>query len=1152
MEWNAMKPVGASFCLGDWIEGTYIIGDDCEAILDEMIDELLQEDKQTLVFRRRMVLEKVMENELIPLLKVCDDASIFNKAVRLMANLTQPLETRMVRSASSDSLTQSSSFTTSSTSQCSPSSSSSWPAPALPTPSPPLTNPFSPLSSAPQAERHAAVVSQLINTAKAQCSDLDFCKSLGSNMRGILSKETLKAADCISLNHCVLLLRNLFHIRSGVASNGEASLSHQCLISSFFVTELDKVVFAMLNHKLKETWTIGLAQLISFLFKDYSASLLEPDIDECPVPAHPGAGSGSSRETSSSSNCSLRHSSTAGSGHDRARGAVTQGSNLTSNFKENLQIHSATEQLSSCSSGSEEDDFLLEFKSTEDGRLEIKLTNCPQQPQSGSKESPIVTSDASKHRRSGDSGGSGTGSRSVEDMDVLEAKGSSRSGSSNKGGVQCKGQASDQSSCQMSGQSGEQASGESSPVADDDGSPRVTTTTKEDIQDEAEGGANAYCNSRVMDMDIIVSYLKKFATEIMYSGFVELVENIMRALMTKYDSIFDHSFLMWTVGFFLSFAHQQELDFSKFKEVLNLDLIGYLVYEAVISCEAMEIKRIKKQDMPVEKHRVHLVVCTLNQLFRTLMTHSKMDYLIDLQKCLVHMTDLHQLFVLLIRLQESKAQGLVYLRDLVQTNHVLILMLEQWLARGFIEEATDFTMLDHIRQFATRPMMAKYASLLEQTELSRDTVNVAVLTMMYHVAGDCKRQDTFMQMPILKAFSEIWMQNAISDHAEFNDLVEFVLEMFMSHAENDPHGCAHKLMDGQSREQAEDNGATDEGGDDSGGSSRNGSRGGHVESSMNVGSSNCSSVDFTDEEQNLIFTWITDLEGDDASSENAADYVYRKLQDYGFCRTKEQISKYLQDNGFIELVSSSISPFNSSNSSEQSSPLATKKQDQLPSSSSSSSPEHQSLDKGSRPSSTEDQPEVTEEDNLIPLLSNKLKAEGLEPQLKWLQRQLLEAAYVKLVLEDSSQRTHVEEPVAKFHAIQNKAIPLVAWNDDLETALNHPYYLMLQRSLGLITHDRGDILFPRIPAFFTPSMLVRKASQLGPLESGLVKFDVESIKKDSSVTHLDMTRPNLSMSKTSAVASHPTGTCGRSVEAADHMWLNMIQKMNGDMDVGSN
>ncbi|RUS90159.1 hypothetical protein EGW08_002038 [Elysia chlorotica] len=185
---------------------------------------------------------------------------------------------------------------------------------------------------------------------------------------------------------------------------------------------------------------------------------------------------------------------------------------------------------------------------------------------------------------------------------------------------------------------------------------------------------------------------------------------------------------------------------------------------------------------------------------------------------------------------------------------------------------------------------------------------------------------------------------------------------------------------------------------------------------MNVGSSDCSSVDFSDEEQNLIFTWITDLEGDDAASENATDYVYRKLRDYGFCRTQEQVSKYLQDNGFIEQASSSVSPFESSNSSVQSSPTATKKQQtELPSSSSSSSPEHQVQDK-EKDDSDEEETDTADGDNLIALLANKFKAEGMEPQLRWLQRQLLEAAYVKLVLEDSSLRAHVEEPVAKFHA----------------------------------------------------------------------------------------------------------------------------------------
>ncbi|GFN75745.1 protein timeless, partial [Plakobranchus ocellatus] len=599
-----------------------------------MIEALLQEDKKTLAVRRRMSLERVIENDLVPLLKVCDDDAIFSKAVRLMANLTQPLET-CIRPASTSSAT--SSIATSSTSPCTSSSKTCSPSASSSSSSSPPSHrtSSSPTSSSPPriSERYGAEISSLIDTAKVQCSDLEFLKSLGANMRNILDKETLKPADCICLNHCILLLRNLFHIRSNTSSTEQASLSHQCLSSSFFVTELDKVIFTMLNHKLKETWTIGLAQLISFLFKDYSASLLEPDIDECTPTTQSGDGEGSSRETTSGSDSSLRRSRTASS-RSGARGAAPLGHNLTSKFKKNLQICSATEKLSSCSSGSDDDDFLLEFKSTADGRLEIKLTNCPQQQQQQvRKESPIVTSDVSGPSRSGASGGSGSGSRSVEDMDVLEGggKGSSGSGGSNKGNGQCKGQASDQSSCQMSGQSGDgdQASGESSPTADQ-GSPEVTTTTKDNLQ-ENPNNISLCCTSRIMDMDIIVSYLKKFATEIMYSGFVDLVENIMRALMTKYDSVLDHSFLMWTVGFFLSFAHQQELDFDKFKEVLNLDLIGYLVYEAVLSCEAMEVKRFKKQDIPVEKHRVHLVVCTLNQLFRTLMTHSKMEYLVDLQ-----------------------------------------------------------------------------------------------------------------------------------------------------------------------------------------------------------------------------------------------------------------------------------------------------------------------------------------------------------------------------------------------------------------------------------------------------------------------------------------------------------------------------------------
>ena len=86
--------------------------------------------------------------------------------------------------------------------------------------------------------------------------------------------------------------------------------------------------------------------------------------------------------------------------------------------------------------------------------------------------------------------------------------------------------------------------------------------------------------------------------------------------------------------------------------------------------------------------------------------------------------------------------------------------------------------------------------------------------------------------------------------------------------------------------------------------------------------------------------------------------------------------------------------------------LTLQQTDQLPSSSSSSSPERHQHEKESGRNSTDEQTTVNDEDNLIPLLSNKLKAEGFEPQLKWLQKQLLEAAYVKLGMWFMSFTSH--------------------------------------------------------------------------------------------------------------------------------------------------
>lgn len=55
-------------------------------------------------------------------------------------------------------------------------------------------------------------------------------------------------------------------------------------------------------------------------------------------------------------------------------------------------------------------------------------------------------------------------------------------------------------------------------------------------------------------------------------------------------------------------------------------------------------------------------------------------------------------------------------------------------------------------------------------------------------------------------------------------------------------------------------------------------------SSMNI-SSSCSSEDFSDEEQVLVFTWMSELTG----AVGVENIITRKLKEHGFLKTKEQV-----------------------------------------------------------------------------------------------------------------------------------------------------------------------------------------------------------------------------------------------------------------------
>jgi len=141
---------------------------------------------------------------------------------------------------------------------------------------------------------------------------------------------------------------------------------------------------------------------------------------------------------------------------------------------------------------------------------------------------------------------------------------------------------------------------------------------------------------------------------------------------------------------------------------------------------------------------------------------------------MVQVAELRNLFILLIRQFRPGVQSKQYLEDLITTNHVLLLLLEQ--NEGATEELESFHVSDFIKDFSSPVIIQQYGILLEDFQRNGEYVNDCVFTMMHHVAGDLAKPEALCQPHILKIFSQIWeiefeikdVSGAISELLRFN------------------------------------------------------------------------------------------------------------------------------------------------------------------------------------------------------------------------------------------------------------------------------------------------------------------------------------------------------------------------------------------------
>lgn len=218
--------------LGSYQGDTYVVNDDCLAILEEINCKLAMEDHTLRTYRRAIGFGKNVKKDLLPLLTNVKDLQVLDTAVRLMVNLTVPIECLL----SVDVMLRT------------------------------------------EIGRHTIYeLNRLLCTSKEVFVDLKTTKAIIEFMKSILDTDhKLSISQCESINHCLLLFRNILHIpESNYESHQQVTSMQNQIIYNLFICSIDKLLIHLMSCSQRAYFGITIVQLIALMYKDQHVGTLQ-------------------------------------------------------------------------------------------------------------------------------------------------------------------------------------------------------------------------------------------------------------------------------------------------------------------------------------------------------------------------------------------------------------------------------------------------------------------------------------------------------------------------------------------------------------------------------------------------------------------------------------------------------------------------------------------------------------------------------------------------------------------------------------------------------------------------------------------------------------------------------------------------------------
>ncbi|CAH4002900.1 protein timeless [Pieris brassicae] len=1013
MEWVLRGPqIHSTFSsLGFAHAEGYHIHENCNAALESILNNILTEDKNLRTYRRSISFGQNIKKDLIPLLLHVKDDKTIELLMKILVNLTIPVECLL----SVDSISNS------------------------------------------EVGKHTIFeINSLLSSTKAAFVDNRATKVIVEFLKknsDFKQKTKLTLEQCANISNTLLFLRNILHIPEDViiSSSYSGHILQNQIIWNLFSQSIDKTLIKLMTIQDSINWGVTMVQLVALLYKDQHVTMLHKLLNIWLGTSLSESSEDNESNTSPTdrgrddSSPMLTSDPTSDSSDTGASGKTNGGSVSPDNSW--VSTRNMGEQTFQLEPMQEKSCFI---KNNEQGEnsYEKDINNEILKPKekTETKNRDELINDTKMTLEKSDCG-YGTQNENQEVISI----------SSNEDDWPFKKPVHQKPH---------------NPKQKPNNKMRASVTLQERKRKKIvkRGKAkiiNVQGLSHNMPTDEDISnVLKEFTVDFLLRGYNSLVRTLHTQILTNMQLEIDTSHFFWLVTYFLKFATQIELDLDHVNSVLSYDIVLYLTAEGVNLCEQFELAiKLDGYDLKPSIRRLHLVVTAIREFVQAIEVYQKSNHisqkdkevLVQLQMKMSETNELRSLFVLLLRHYNPKYHSKQYLQDLIVTNHILLMFLDN------IMHLPDYKgsgkMIDHLRQFATPEVMHQYGLLLEDYEGNGEYVNDCVFTLMHYVGGELGCLISLYQPKILKTFTSIWKSEfEICD--DWSDLIEYVINTFIKK----PHSLQRTASFRLDTESFDDDKVRKDLIDDS------------KEFMLDV-----KDTDIWTEDELSAFNWIYMQSN---TSSDVVGEIIKLFKDDGVVKTRESVIKQLykqsiiQRNEFDKLLNED---------SERNTKTKTR--------------------------------EGRNDD--IGKICEYITKDGKSNCLDWVQNVLIETCHAKVCLEKMRVQQDKEEvsedkigfhttpkrpkdmpvisPVSYYSLLFNRSVPLVPWNCEQTAICKDLQFLQLLHKLGFYMPVDTGKMFIRIPYFWTPDCLYEVASKISYIDKFELKFSFSDISKISDL-----------------------------------------------------